>query len=152
VLLTVDSNGGIGPDDSMKPLNGGLFAQNVRDTSLVDFIRSPVMADLKQAEMALPTACIDCTWQSYCKGGGNFGRLLNRYSRKNGFDNPSIFCGALKQLYVHASKRLIESGVPEDRLADSLDYSDNEQHSKPATIRGTTSDFGGHAIIPIHIA
>lgn len=152
VLLTVDSNGGIGPDDSMKPLNGGLFAQNVRDTSLVGFIQSPVMADLKQAEMALPTACVDCKWQSYCKGGGHHGRFPNRYSRKNGFDNPTIFCGALKELYVHAEKRLIESGVPADRLADSLDYSDNQQLSKPITIRGTTSDFGGRPIIPIHVA
>ncbi len=151
-LLTVDSNGGIGPDDALKPLNGGLFAGNVRDTSLVDFIRAPLMQDLKQAEEALPTACADCTWQNYCKGGGGYGRFANRYSRKNGFDNPSIFCGALKQLYVHVAKRMMLSGIPYERLVDSLDYSDSTRCAAPAAIRTTTDSFGGRKTIPIHAA
>lgn len=151
-LLTVDSNGGIGPDDALKPLNGGLFAGNVHTTSLVDFIRSPLMQDLKEAEQALPTACADCTWQNYCKGGGHYGRFANRYSHRNGFDNPSIFCGALKQLYVHVAKRMMQSGIPYERLVDSLDYSDNQKRSVPAAIRTTTDSFGGRKTIPIHIA
>lgn len=151
-LLTVDSNGGIGPDDALKPLNGGLFAGNVRTTSLAAFLRSPLMQDMKQAEQALPTACADCTWQNYCKGGGHYGRFANRYSHARGFDNPSIFCGALKQLYVHVAKRLMQSGIPYARLVDSLDYSENVKHAVPAAIRNTSDSFGGRKTIPIHIA
>lgn len=151
-LLTVDSNGGIGPDDALKPLNGGLFAGNVRNTSLVDFVRAPLMHDLKLAEQALPSACTDCTWQSYCKGGGHYGRFANRYSRARGFDNPSVFCAALKQLYVHVAKRLLRSGLPYERLVDSLDYSDNPQWQAPSLIRNTDASFGARKTIPIHPA
>jgi len=152
ILMTIDSNGGIGPDDALKPLNGGLFAQNVREVSLKQFVLSPLMQDLRAAEMALPEACADCAWQTYCKGGGHYGRFANRFSSRNGFDNPTIFCGALKQLYAHAAKRLIESGVEYERVVASLEYSGTRQQQAPAAIRSTNASFGGRKTIPIHMA
>jgi uncharacterized protein len=150
-LLTVDSDGGIGPDDSLKPLNGGLFNMNIADNSFEDFAGSGLMRDLAAAEESLPSACVDCTWQTYCKGGGHSGRFANRFSARNGFDNPTIFCAALKALYAHVADFLLRTGFPKEKLVDSLDYSERSRISAPATIRGA-SELGMRRTIPIYAA
>lgn len=139
VLMTIDTNGNIGPDDSLKPLCGDLFSTaSVTNTRLVDYLNSPTIADLTAAEHALPTDCRDCCWQNHCKGGGFYGRFSNRYSTARGFNNPTALCGALKLFYAHVAAYLLRTGLPYDTLVDSLDFSRREvPPACPDTIRGT---------------
>jgi len=38
-----------------------------------------------------------------------FGYLPHRYSKQNGFDNPSIYCNDLMKLITHIQNKLIEA-------------------------------------------
>jgi uncharacterized protein len=52
--------------------------------------------------MTLPTLCAACEESKTCAGG----HLPHRYSRVNGFDNPSAWCADLKKLWAHIRQTL----------------------------------------------
>jgi uncharacterized protein len=49
--------------------------------------------------------CEECIYASICKGGF----LPHRYSKNNGYDNPSYYCEDLKKYFAHVIRRLKES-------------------------------------------
>ena len=121
IILTVSSNGDVGPDDSLRTLNIGLFSQfNVRDHRLQEYLESPMTQAIVEAELTLPDDCIDCAWSNFCRGGAANGRLLNRYSPSRGFNNRSILCDSLQDIYSHIAASLIRRGVSYDQIEKSL--------------------------------
>ena len=107
-LFTVSSNGDIAPEDSLK---GGVAAfsepgYNVKTHSLNDLTQSYFWKELEEASHKAPENCMGCKWWRVCRGG----KLINRYSIKNGFDNSSIYCSALKRYYREVYDFLIRIG------------------------------------------
>lgn len=109
-VVSVSSNGDLGPEDTLRTthLRFSSMGLNVRTHGLGDVLSSPVWAELTAASQTIPDGCRGCEWWACCKGG----RLINRYSSRNGFDNPSLYCGALQELYSAIGASLIRSGVP----------------------------------------
>lgn len=119
VVMTVQSNGDIGPEDTLRvlpiwPKNNKL---NVFDNDLTDIINSGVNQTLITASNQIPSECKDCCWSKICRGG----ELVNRFStEKNNFNNASFYCAALKEFYSHATQFLIDNGMPIERIKNNL--------------------------------
>ncbi|MBL8512263.1 MAG: radical SAM protein [Betaproteobacteria bacterium] len=132
-LLTIASNGDLGPDDELKPLNFGQGTCNVSNTSLVDFLNSDLMTYLDDVAHTLPVDCYECPWQNYCRGGAQHGSLINRFSSKAEFQNKSALCDGLRSYYSQVATYLLEHDTPMDLLAASLDFADSP-YKKPMPI------------------
>lgn len=59
-----------------------------------------------------PSACQNCVESRTCAGG----HLPHRYSRLNGFDNPSVWCGDLLKLFRHVRSELDVDHAETERL------------------------------------
>ncbi len=120
-LLGVDSHVesiGYGPnttstlltDGSLEPLDvlrtaGNHFTEtgfNVLRNDLIDIQQDPLWREVLEKSLDLPAQCSQCRYRSAC-GGGHIG---TRWSQKNRFDNPSVYCRQLMNIFDHMGKRL----------------------------------------------
>lgn len=124
-IITIASNGDIEGDDTLRPLSLGIQEQyNVATSNFIDFMNSKEIKGLQRAEHTLPDDCKECCWQNICRGGAAHGRLINRYSLKNGFNNSSIICDALKEFYSHVSAHLLTHAITFEELTENLLHND----------------------------
>jgi len=111
-VIVIQSDGDLAIDDTYMLALDWRQSQatpNVASTSLDEHLARPVFADIDRFYATTPKQCESCCWNRVCGGGD----LENRYSRENGFDNPSVFCDGLKKFYAHVTKHLITNGYPE---------------------------------------
>lgn len=121
-LVTISSNGDLGPLDELRTTDPAFREnrKNINDVSLKEFLELDTFSQIKQASETLPLACSECCWSEICEGGG----LVNRYSSKNKFDNPSIYCDGLKMFYSQVAKYLLEHGFPLEEMKRNLKLED----------------------------
>lgn len=120
-IITVASDGSLGPDDSVRTACLPLFStHNIAFTSIAQFLDSPEQKALAESEWMLASACQECCWKNLCKGGAAHGRLINRFSRLNGFNNRSVLCEALMSFYGHVAASELKRGLKFSDLRDSL--------------------------------
>lgn len=124
VLITVASNGDVGPDDDLKPLNLYQGLANVSTTTLRDYLGIEAVKQLNAEYFRLPDACGGCEWAKYCRGCGGTGRIINRYKAATEFNNPSVFCADLQEMYRYQLDFLLRSGYPIQKAVDALGLSD----------------------------
>ncbi|MBC3920068.1 radical SAM protein [Undibacterium sp. CY18W] len=108
-IIVIQSDGELSIDDSYMVALDWRQSQktpHVEQTSLKKYLEQPVFTDIANFRATLPNDCKSCCWNRVCGGGD----LENRYSKLNGFDNPSIFCDGLKKYYTHVTKYLIANG------------------------------------------
>lgn len=84
------------------------------ESTLREFLADPIFLEIERTSTALPGACTDCRWRHMCRGGD----IENRFSTRNGFDNPSIYCDAYKVLYQDVCDELIRNGFPADIIEE----------------------------------
>ena len=101
----VEADGDIEGVDVLRVCENGMAATglNVRDASFHEI--ASVSALHRQAMfegMPLPRECRACPEAETCAGG----YLPHRWSRRNGFDNPSVWCADLLKLFEHIRRRL----------------------------------------------
>lgn len=118
--LTVSSNGDLGPDDSYRPL-----AMRFRDTGYnvgqhryANLQAGEFYQEMVRAATTLPEACNGCAWRGICRGGDR----KHRFSIRNGFDKRSVYCSALYRLHAYICARLVQGGIPAERLEQRLLY------------------------------
>jgi uncharacterized protein len=117
-LITFSSNGDLSPDDTLcsyVPHFRNLG--NVRDTSLKNLLNNKKILLIREARKNSPSVCKTCCWENICGGGT---RLVHRFSAKNGFDNPSVYCSGLKKLYASITQYLIQNGISQQRIEQVL--------------------------------
>jgi uncharacterized protein len=98
--VVVESDGAIEPLDALKVCEEGLTwtGLNVLHHGLDDLeCGRPLLHQLVNEGLPLPTKCRDCAEKDVC-GGGYY---PNRYSRERGFDNPSVWCADILKLIAH---------------------------------------------------
>jgi uncharacterized protein len=117
-LMTISSNGAIAPDDTIRPIDERFVRTglDVHRSSLADMLESDAWSEMARARAVLPTACRSCTWKNICVGGP----LPTRFSRKRGFDNPTVYCDMLKRLYAYVARQLILGGYPKAQIEQRL--------------------------------
>lgn len=102
--LTILTDGALEPVDVLRIAGNGstrtelsLFTHTLQDLTL-----DPRWRVAYQATVNLPMVCQQCEYCTACAGG----YLPHRWSAKNGYDNPSVYCADLKQLYRHIWNRI----------------------------------------------
>jgi len=141
-LITVSSNGDLGPDDSLRTLDLGLFSSaTIRTDSLQSYRGRADLQGIRDAENTLPDGCGECAWKNLCRGGAANGRLINRFSSARGFNNKSIICEGLQHFYSHVAAHVLRNGVSFNQLTQSLIHEDEPF----AEYNGAPCPFANHA-------
>jgi uncharacterized protein len=118
-LISIRSDGAICSTDELVSTdpNTVLFTgKYVADTSLKEVIDSGNFREIAIAQKTAPQKCMSCKWYMAC-GAGN---LVHRFSDDQRFNNHSIYCEALQDIYTHLYQHLVVSGVPEDGIKNYL--------------------------------
>lgn len=118
-VLAIRSDGEVCPTDELMSTNPKFYSatgKTVYDSSMRDILSLPVFNNLTKAISVPPKECNSCCWKINC-GGGN---ITNRFSMKNEFDNPSIYCEGLKMFYSNLLSHLLNNGVSKGIIAKNL--------------------------------
>ena len=104
--IGIKTNGNIEIVDSMKVCGDGFTytGLNVLQNSFEDTFSNETLKLYYNAhhDVFLCDKCRNCIIKEICGGG----KLPHRYSTRNGFDNPSVYCECIKDLVVHAQNYL----------------------------------------------
>jgi uncharacterized protein len=117
-VINITSEGQIGLDDNILSLDNNLLdkSKNITNTSLKQFIASPIWQQLIKAVDEKPDGCDGCEWYRTCRGGA----LFNRYQKGNGFKNKTVFCKTMDYIHLTIAQYLIDRGLKVDELAERL--------------------------------
>jgi uncharacterized protein len=126
--LIIESDGSIHGNDVFKVCDEGLSDSglNIRDHSFSDLPRAaPLVYKTTYERLPLASKCRECPEVAICGGGP----VPSRYSRKNGFDNPSVWCPDLLKLITHVRGSLLLD-TPDTPLQPFV--GENDGHHTPA--------------------
>ncbi len=103
-LVTVGVNGDYEQVDTMKSVFPGAHTMSlsVHQHSLDEVLKHQNVMARQAGISGVSDTCKKCSLVSIC-GGGYY---PHRYSEKNGFNNPSVYCGALTNLITHIQRRI----------------------------------------------
>ncbi len=118
-IVIVHSDGKVGVSDSYIPALSWFSHTpecSIHDSSLYDFLTNAIFDEIEASIKSLPEKCQCCKWKKLCRGGD----LENRYSRKNGFNNPSVYCDGYQWFFQEACDLLVENGYPAEHIQTIL--------------------------------
>ena len=104
--LIIETNGEIEPIDSLKAC-GQEFTKtnkNIKENDLDAIFESSLGSLYFNESMQVCSQCKDCPIFEICLGG----RLVHRFDKKNGFDNPSVYCEDMVKFICHIQNRLLD--------------------------------------------
>jgi len=108
--LIVETDGSIEANDALRVCENGIARSglNVLRHGFDDLAMAPpVVYRAVNGGFPLPTGCRACPEQDVCGGG----YLPHRYSKSNGFDNPSVWCADILRLLNHMRQQLGTEGL-----------------------------------------
>jgi len=96
-LCTVMTDGTVEPHDVLRIAGDGFTNTrfNIFDHAIDDVRNEPRWKAARDASINLCTKCRQCKFMNACGGG----YLPHRFSQKNGFDNPSVYCDDLYSMF-----------------------------------------------------
>ncbi|MFC1405971.1 MULTISPECIES: FxsB family cyclophane-forming radical SAM/SPASM peptide maturase [Streptacidiphilus] len=102
-LVVIETDGTLEQADSLRTAFDGAAGTgfNVFDHDLDRAARHPGMIDRQLGLAGLCATCRSCPVVSSCGGG----LYAHRYREENGFENPSVFCGDLKEFITMVAAR-----------------------------------------------
>lgn len=116
-LHTIETDGSYHDLDVLKAIapNEASLGTTVFTHSIQEALRSPkVLAHYEALQLGgLSQTCQRCPVVSVC-GGGYY---PHRYSKSNGFDNPSVYCADLLRLIVHVRRQVAEDLIKAEILS-----------------------------------
>ncbi|WP_299253108.1 radical SAM protein [uncultured Aquimarina sp.] len=106
-VLVIETNGEIEAIDSLKACGHGFTksGMSVLSDDLSDIKNSPLgKLYFEDSTTKLCAKCLECPIRDVCQGG----RLVHRFKKENGFNNPSVYCKDLIKLIAHIQNTLID--------------------------------------------
>ncbi|WNG22966.1 radical SAM protein [Cystobacter fuscus] len=105
-VLVVEADGSIEPIGSLKVCGDGFtkLNSNVLKHDFDDALSTDLARSYNLSGETLCTTCARCPIHEVCGGG----YLPHRFSQKNGFDNPSVYCKDLMKLITHIQNKVLE--------------------------------------------
>jgi len=110
-VLVLETDGSIEAVDVLK-ICGDSFTKdiiNIHSNDIEDAMSAPLAEIYYNAGKYLAKRCLACPVNEICGGG----YLPHRYSSKNGFNNPSVYCNDLLKMITHIQNAIIDS-MPEN--------------------------------------
>jgi len=114
--IIIETNGSIETLDVLK-ICGEKFTKNtlnILSNDLNEVFENDLINLYFFSNTLLSKKCLSCPVNEICAGG----YIPHRYSSKNGFNNPSIYCDDLLNLIIHIQNKLIEL-MPIELIAES---------------------------------
>ena len=96
-LCTVMTDGSVEAHDVLRIAGNGVTKTNfnIFDSTIDEVRHDPRWMAAREASINLCEQCRNCKFMSACGGG----YLPHRFSRKNGYDNPSVYCDDLYAMF-----------------------------------------------------
>jgi uncharacterized protein len=110
-LLVLETNGELEPSDELK-ICGENFTKtglNIVANEFTDLLQNDLVMAYYKSKNTLCGQCTKCAIKEIC--GGGF--LPHRFSKENGFDNPTVYCRDMARLIVHIQNSIFEN-LPTD--------------------------------------
>ncbi|MDF2192588.1 radical SAM protein [Paraflavitalea sp. CAU 1676] len=94
--LIVETNGDLETVDTLKSCKSGITASsiNIHKNEIADIFMEENISLYYHSHQHLCTTCQQCDKRHICGGG----YLPHRYSKVNGFNNPSVYCNLIKHM------------------------------------------------------
>lgn len=105
-VLVIETNGEIEAIDSLKACGHGFTKTglNIHENELDAIEKTPLgKLYFNDFNGKLSKQCQECPLREICRGG----RLVHRYSKEKGFNNPSIYCRDLIKFIAHVQHYFI---------------------------------------------
>lgn len=112
--------GGVGttmimPDGKIEPLDVlhylGKYSEetgaSIFDSELQSVVETEGWLQVWKSSQVLPDNCRKCQFQKSCGGG----HIVSRWSIENGFNNRSVYCEQLKEVFSHVATRMLEQSI-----------------------------------------
>jgi uncharacterized protein len=109
-VLVVETDGGMEAVDVLKICGEGFTKENlnINENSFDDAFNAPLAEIYYNSGKYLSKKCLACPVNEICGSG----YLPHRYSSRNGFNNPSVYCDDLLKLITHIQNRVIDDLPP----------------------------------------
>lgn len=110
--VVVNTDGAIEPHDVLRIAGPAEVATglNILVHEIADVEENGVWQAAKAASLDLHPRCQSCEFEIACGGG----LLAQRWSPENAYNNPSVYCDDLYQIYSHVKQRLKNSIMVEN--------------------------------------
>ncbi|ACY15514.1 radical SAM protein [Haliangium ochraceum] len=117
-IITISSEGVLSVDDNIMALDKVLCNPDltIRNTTLAEFVASPVWQHLVRSVDTAPEACARCEWYRSCRSGA----LFNRYKKGEGFGRRSVFCETLDAIHTSLAHMVAQREERIERMAEIL--------------------------------
>lgn len=105
-VLVIETNGNIEPIDSLKVCGDGFtkVGANVLTHNIDEALDKKLSVLNNLSHRMLCKQCMACPLKEVCGGG----YLSHRYSSKNGFNNPSLYCRDIIRLVAHLQNAMLK--------------------------------------------
>jgi uncharacterized protein len=136
-LLVIETNGGIESVDVLRICGDGFTKRdaNVLTHEFDEALQNDLSMLYNLSHKKLCKQCMACPVKDICGGGS----LPHRYSRNNGFNNPSVYCEDLLKLITHIQNKVLEQLPGELLNSCGIDFLHFEDAKK--MIQQPISDF-----------
>ena len=96
-LCTIMTDGSVEAHDVLRIAGSGVTQTtfNIFDNAIDDVRNEPRWKDAREASINLSAKCRECKFMNACGGG----YLPHRFSKNNGYDNPSVYCDDLYAMF-----------------------------------------------------
>jgi uncharacterized protein len=115
-IIIIDTDGTIMKNDTLKSSYNGadkfIKPLNIKDPNWIEFLYSKEFSDYRKMQKPINSQCVNCTELSVCGGG----MILHRWSKENGFNNPSVYCADQLYLISHMQSKLAEFDLKYERV------------------------------------
>jgi uncharacterized protein len=121
VVVTIASNGELGPNDSWRTVAPAAFSTGMTaaSTELREFLRDSRVSQFVESARHLATECQHCCWQRICHSGNLF-ESVHRFGGARKFDRSSVYCQSIQSLLTDATEEALKVGIPFRRIEQTL--------------------------------
>jgi uncharacterized protein len=110
-ILVIDTDGSVAKNDTLKSSFDGADRFSIRWSvhthSIRDVLDSSEFAEYLAMQRPTSPICLACPELSVCGGG----MTLHRWSDRNGYDNPAVYCADQKLLIMHVRELIASLGA-----------------------------------------
>ncbi|MBP3942744.1 radical SAM protein [Sphingobacteriaceae bacterium WQ 2009] len=112
-VVVLETNGDIETTTALKSCGPAFTKEgnNILTHTIEESIDSDLIKLFVYSHKEVSQNCKECSLLKICGGG----RLNERYSYQNGFDNPSVYCNDYKVIIHHIKERLFSTLTKEER-------------------------------------
>jgi uncharacterized protein len=115
--FTLLTDGSLEPLDVLRTAGSKATATrfNIFDHDLQAIQLDPLWREVRDAALTLAPVCEQCVYKKACGGG----HIASRWSNANRYNNPSVYCDDIKDIFGHIWKRVTDD-ISDDDTVDRV--------------------------------